>query len=319
MAAEVTVVIPNYNGKKYLPACLDAMRVQDFSDLKVIVVDNGSADGSVDLIREGYPEVELICLPRNQGFCGAVNVGIRAARTPFVLLLNNDTQADPGFVEALLKAVKKDPRRFSCSAKMIQFHDRTRMDDAGNYYTALGWAYARGKGRPQEDYCREKAVFAACAGAAIYRREVMERIGYFDEAHFAYLEDVDLGYRARIHGYVNVFAPEAVVYHVGSGTTGSRYNPFKVRYSARNNLYLIYKNMPLLQIILNLPFLAAGFLVKFLFFIKKGFGGEYLMGLREGIGLCKRDKKVRFMSSHIQYYCKIQLELWINMLKILEK
>ena len=85
MAAEVTVVIPNYNGKKYLPACLDALRVQDFSDLKVIVVDNGSADGSVDLIREGYPEVELICLPRNQGFCGAVNVGIRAARTPFVL------------------------------------------------------------------------------------------------------------------------------------------------------------------------------------------------------------------------------------------
>lgn len=319
MAAEVTVVIPNYNGISYLPICLDALRRQRYRDFETIVVDNGSKDGSQDFIREDYPEVRLICLPENQGFCGAVNVGIRACRTPFVILLNNDTQVRPGFVRGLLMAVKKSPRRFSCSAKMIQYHDRRYIDDAGNYYTALGWAYARGKGRPVQDYCREKAVFAACAGAAIYRREVMERIGYFDETHFAYLEDLDLGYRARIHGYVNVFAPKAQVYHVGSGTTGSRYNPFKVRYSARNNIYLLYKNMPLPQILLNLPFLTAGFLIKFLFFVKKGFGREYAAGLREGLGLCRKDKKVRFVSKNIRNYCRIQLELWVNILRILEK
>ena len=109
-----------------------------------------------------------------------------------------------------------------------------------------------------------------CGGAAIYRKKIMEKIGYFDEEHFAYLEDTDIGYRARIYGYENWYAPDAVVYHVGSGTSGSRYNHFKTRYSSRNNIYLIYKNMPLLQIILNLPFLVAGFLIKFLFTKRNG-------------------------------------------------
>lgn len=317
--AEVTVVIPNYNGIAYLPACLDALRRQKYQEFDTIVVDNGSKDKSQELIREEYPEVKLICLPKNEGFCGAVNVGIRASKTPFVILLNNDTEAQPGFVSGLLAAIRKDRRRFSCSAKMIQFYDRARMDNAGNYYSALGWAYARGNGRPQQNYKREKTVFAACAGAAIYRKDVMKRIGYFDEVHFAYLEDMDLGYRARIHGYTNVFAPEAVVYHVGSGTTGSRYNPFKVRYSARNNLYLVYKNMPPLQILLNLPFLAAGFLIKFLFFVKKGFGREYVTGLRQGWKLCQKNRKVKFLFKNFHNYCRIQCELWINILKILQK
>lgn len=317
--AEVTVVIPNYNGMAYLSACLEALRRQDYPDFETIVVDNGSADESPGFIREKYPEVELICLPENQGFCGAVNRGIRACRTPFVILLNNDTEADPEFVRRLLDAIKKSPRRFSCSAKMLRFYDRQRMDNAGNYYNALGWAYARGQGRLRQDYNREKAVFAACAGAAIYRRATLKRIGYFDEAHFAYLEDMDLGYRARIHGYVNVYAPKAVVYHVGSGTTGSRYNAFKVRYSARNNLYLVYKNMPLLQILLNLPFLAVGFLIKFLFFVKKGFGKEYAAGFLEGWKLCKKDRKVKFLLKNFGNYCRIQAELWRNIFRILEK
>ncbi len=317
--AEVTVVIPNYNGIAYLPACLDTLRRQKYREFDTIVVDNGSKDKSQDLIRKNYPEVKLICLPENKGFCGAVNVGIRACRTPFVILLNNDTEADPGFVGGLLSAIQKDRRRFSCSARMLRLQNRSRMDNAGNYYSALGWAYARGSGRPQQNYEREKAVFAACAGAAIYRRDILKRIGYFDEAHFAYLEDIDLGYRARIYGYVNVFAPEAVVCHVGSGTTGSRYNPFKVRYSARNNLYLVYKNMPPLQIFLNLPFLAAGFLIKFLFFVKKGLGREYAAGLRQGWKLCKKNRKVKFLPRNFRNYCRIQLELWVNILRLLEK
>lgn len=317
--AEVTIIIPNYNGIAYLPVCLDALRCQEYQGFETVVVDNGSADGSQDLIRRDYPEVKLVCLPDNQGFCGAVNAGIRASTAPFIILLNNDTQAAPGFVGGLLAAVQKSPRRFSCSAKMIQFYHRDRMDDAGNYYNALGWAFARGKGLPQENYNREKPVFAACGGAAIYRRDILGQIGCLDEAHFAYLEDLDLGYRARIHGYQNIFTPDAIVYHVGSGTTGSRYNPFKVRYSARNNLYLIYKNMPLLQILLNFPFLAAGFLIKLLFFAEKGFWREYASGLREGWQLCKKEKKVKFSAGNFLNYFRIQLELWVNILRILAK
>lgn len=309
---QATIIIPNYNGITYLPVCLDALRRQDCQEFETIVVDNASVDGSQALIARDYPEIKLISLPENQGFCGAVNAGIHASRTPYVILLNNDTEAAPGFVRGLLSAIQKDPRRFSCSAKMLQFYYREQIDDAGNYYSALGWAYARGKGRPQENYSREKQIFASCAGAAIYRKKIMEQIGYFDETHFAYLEDLDLGYRARIHGYINVFTPEAVVFHIGSGTTGSRYNPFKVSYSARNNIYLIYKNMPFFQILLNLPFLTAGFLAKFLFFVKKGFGKEYAAGLRQGCMICKKDKKVRFYFGNFHNYCRIQLELWAN-------
>lgn len=316
---KVTIIIPNYNGITYLPVCLDALRRQDCQEFETIVVDNASADGSQALLARDYPEVRVISLSENQGFCGAVNAGIAASATPFVILLNNDTEAAPGFVQGLLSCIQKDSRRFSCSAKMIQFYHREQIDDAGNYSSALGWAYARGKGRPQEDYTRETRIFASCAGAAIYRKDVMEEIGFFDETHFAYLEDLDLGYRARIHGYVNVFAPEAVVYHVGSGTTGSRYNPFKVSYSARNNIYLIYKNMPFGQLLLNLPFLAAGFLIKFLFFVKKGFGKEYAAGIHQGFGICKKDKKVRFCFENFRNYFDIQLELWVNILRNLKK
>ena len=130
----------------------------------------------------------------------------------------------------------------------------------------LGWAFQRGVGRPEKLYKRSCRVFTACAGAAIYRREVFETIGYFDEMHFAYLEDIDVGYRAKLYGYDNVFCPEAVVYHVGSGTSGSKYNSFKVKLAARNNVYLNYKNMRTWQLLLNSPCLLAGTFVKFLFF-----------------------------------------------------
>ena len=159
-------------------------------------------------------------------------------------------------------------------------------------------------------------MFAACAGAAIYRKSVFEEIGYFDEEHFAYLEDIDIGYRARIHGYYNVYEPSAVVYHVGSGTSGSRHNEFKVKYSSRNNVYLIYKNMPLLQILLNSPFLLIGFLAKTIFFTVKGFGKTYVKGLAEGVRLSRnnREKKIVFQRKNFGSYWQIQKELWKNLL-----
>lgn len=312
---KVTVIIPNFNGLSYLDTCLGALEKQTCREFRTILVDNGSSDGSAAWTREHYPWVDCIELSENTGFCGAVNIGIQSSDTPFVLLLNNDTEVEKDFVEQMVLGIKRHGEAFSCSARIIQYHDRTKLDDAGNYYCALGWAYARGKGQPPEKYKKEEQIFAACGAAVIYRRKIFDKIGSFDNEHFAYLEDTDIGYRARIYGYENWYLPKAVVYHVGSGTSGSRYNQFKIRYSSRNNIYMIYKNMPLPQIILNLPFLAVGFAVKLAFFTVKGFGREYAAGIKNGFELCRRERKVSFQPAHFPSYMRIQAELWINILR----
>ena len=312
---EVSVVIPNFNGIAFLDSVLASLEGQTLSDFEVILVDNGSTDGSCSFVTANYPWVHLIELTENFGFCGAVNAGIRAAKAPYVLLLNNDTEVKEDFVEEMLAAIRRHKNAFSCGARMVQYHDRDKLDDVGNYYCALGWSFARGRGKDIHAYETEDKIFSACAGAAIYRKKIIEKIGYFDEEHFAYLEDTDIGYRARIYGYENWYAPKAIVYHVGSGTSGSRYNQFKTRYSSRNNIYLIYKNMPFLQIILNFPFLVAGFLIKFLFFAVKGMGKEYAAGIKNGFSISMKNKKVPFRIKHLPNYCKIQLELWINIIR----
>ncbi|MCI8417971.1 MAG: glycosyltransferase family 2 protein [Lachnospiraceae bacterium] len=308
----VSVVIPNYNGMKYMETCLEAL-LKQVEAWQVIVVDNGSTDGSREWVLQQYPQIRLVGLKKNYGFCRAVNEGLRAAQTPYVILLNNDTRVCPGFVKALVGALDRNPKAFSVAAKMLQYHRPDRIDDAGNLYCALGWAFARGKDKPSTLYGKPEEIFAACAGAAIYRKSVLKQIGDFDEAHFAYLEDIDLGYRARIFGWRNLYEPTAQVYHVGSGTSGSRYNAFKVFHSTRNNVYLIYKNMPWPQIILNFPLLLAGFGIKYIFFIRKKMGKIYRKGFLAGFALCKREAKVRFSWKNFPCYSKIQIELWKNL------
>lgn len=312
---EVSVVIPNFNGLAYLEGVLSSLERQSMKNFEVILVDNGSTDGSCAFVASQYSWVHIIELSDNFGFSRAVNEGIRAARAPYVLLLNNDTEVEPDFLKEMVEGIQRHKKAFSCQAKMIQFHDRDKMDDGGNYYCALGWAFAGGKGKAAEHYDKEKKIFSSCAGAAIYRKKIFEKIGYFDDEHFAYLEDLDVGYRARIYGYENWYIPGAVVYHVGSGTSGSRYNQFKIRYSSRNNIYMIYKNMPLLQIILNLPFLLVGFGMKILFFCLKGYGREYLAGIKNGFQLSAKGRKVPLALKHFPAYCRTQWELWINIFR----
>ena len=315
---DVTIVIPNYNGIAYLGGCLSSVKKQRGVTAEVLVVDNGSTDGSLEYLEKEFPDCHLISLDKNYGFCRAVNEGFRHAESEYVILLNNDTEIDPEFSIRLLEAIKKDKKRFSCQACMIQYHDHTKMDDAGDIYCALGWGMARGKGRPVENYDKGEKIFSSCAGAAIYRKSAVLKLGGFDEAHFAYLEDMDLSYRAKLAGYYHWYEPKAKVYHVGSGTSGSRYNHFKVVHSAGNNLYLIYKNMPLIQMIGNSPLLLAGFLIKYLFFVKKGLGRDYREGLRRGIRLCRSnpDRRTSFGKQHIVRCLAIQLELWGNLLQL---
>jgi len=322
---EITVVIPNYNGIHFLRECLQSLEGQD-SDTpgyEIIVVDNGSADGSLELMERDFPQVRVIALPENTGFCHAVNTGIRASRAPYVILLNNDTKVRPGFVRELYRAMESRPEAFSVSAKMLMWDRPELLDDAGDRYCVLGWAFARGKGRSADAYDRAAEVFSACGGAAIYRRKVLEEIGLFDELHFAYMEDLDIGYRARIYGYRNYYEPKAEVIHYGSASSGSRYNEFKTGLASANNIYVIGKNMPLLQWLWNFPFLVTGFLVKFLFFCKKGMGGSYLKGLTEGFHKLfsreGRTRKIRFKWAHLGNYFAIQWQLYANTLRFLKK
>lgn len=286
---------------------------------EVIVVDNHSEDGSPELVKEKYPGVRLITFTENKGFSAAVNEGIKEAHTKYVLLLNNDTVADGRMVTELEKAMEKNPGAFSAAAKMINLHTPDKLDGAGDFYCALGWAFARGKDKNTDSFNRPGRIFSSCAGAALYRRKMFDNIGYFDENHFAYLEDIDLGYRANIYGYPNIYVPEAEVLHAGSAVSGSRHNTFKVRLSARNSVYLIYKNMPLFQVLLNLPFLMAGYLIKWFFFTLKGMGGVYLEGVIKGLRLSLSEKgrknKVRFSIGNLKNYIWIQEQLWLNMLR----
>lgn len=315
---KTTVVIPNYNGRNYLQDCLTSL-LEGSEVPAIIVVDNGSADESAAMVKEKFPMVKLIALPENRGFSAAVNIGIRETGTEYVFLLNNDTVVLKDTIEELEAAMERHPKAFSVAAKMLQMKNPELIDSAGDFYCASGWAFARGKDRKNEAFSKETSVFSACAGAALYRKAVFEKIGDFDENHFAYLEDIDVGYRAKIYGYRNYYAPASVVLHAGSGSSGSRHNKFKVDLSSRNSIYLIYKNMPVLQVLLNLPFLLLGYLVKILFFQKKGLGADYMKGLGKGFRLAfsgkGREHKVKFSMKHFGNYVIIQLQLWANMFR----
>ena len=310
---KVTVIIPNYNGLRFLKDCLTALENQSMKDFETLVIDNASSDESVAYIRENFPNVNVMVMEKNLGFSGGVNVGIQSAKTPYVLLLNNDTEVDTHFVEEMVHAIEESPNIFSVSSKMIQFYDREKLDDAGDLYGILGWGFQRGIDAPATSYTKKEEIFSACAGAAIYRKDVFEKIGYFDELHFAYLEDIDVGYRGKIAGYKNMYCPTAIVYHVGSGTSGSKYNSFKVKLAARNSVYLNYKNMPNIQLVINSLPLCLGWFLKWRFFKKNGFEKDYVDGLKEGFSTRKKCKRVQFQWKNWKNYVKIEWQLMKNM------
>ena len=294
--SKVTIIIPNYNGIKFLGDCIESLRYQTYQNFDMLIVDNGSKDESVEYLMEleSYESnlnIKVIYLDENLGFAGGVNVGLAACDSKYVILLNNDTEVFPDYVEMLVNAIEKSEKIFAINPLMINANNKELVDDAGDGYSLLGWGYQIGVGEKVENFTKKRAVFSACAGASIYRKSILDEIGYFDEMHFAYLEDMDLSFKARLRGYIIGLEPNAKVYHLGSATSGSKYNSFKVRLAARNNIYLIYKNMTNLQIIFNFFPLLLGTLVKMGFFMKKGFIKDYMSGLVEGfrnLGECDR-------------------------------
>jgi GT2 family glycosyltransferase len=241
----LTVIIPNWNGEKFLNTCLGSLRRQSTLDFETVVVDNGSTDGSVELVRRDFPEVRLVPLRENRGFSTAVNVGLRSSNAEYAALLNPDTEADPGWLEALLGAARRHPEAGLFASKLVDFHDRRVLDGAGDALRRSGLPYRLGHGElDRGQFDSETFVFGACAAAALYRRALFEEIGSFDEDFFAYCEDGDISFRSQLAGYRCLYVPEAVVYHVGSASTGGKRSPTATRLGTQNGLNLMVKNLP---------------------------------------------------------------------------
>lgn len=253
----VDVVIVNWNGRKYLAPCLDALAHQTFTDFQVWLVDNGSIDGSVDFLRTHYPDVQLICNPDNKGFAEANNQGIRAGNAKYVATLNNDTIANSDWLKALVRALDDNPHT-GMAASLMLFADRPEMiNSAGIAIDRAGIAWDLLGGQPVSA-CQTQPtpIFGACAGAALYRRVMLDEIGLFDEDFFAYLEDVDLAWRAQWAGWQALSVPQARVLHHHSATGGEG-SPFKNRLLGRNKVWLIAKNYPAPYLWFNLPLIVG--------------------------------------------------------------
>lgn len=325
---KVSVVTPNYNGLKFLNSYFETLLIQSRFIEEIIIIDNASTDGSVEFIEEfirspNYPiDIILIRNDENLGFAPAVNQGIKIAKSEYVYSVNNDVELEWNALEEIIKAMDESialgENPFSVQSKMIQHHNRKLIDDAGDEYTILAWTKKIGDGQPVERYDEKREIFSSCAGAALYRKSVLEEIGLFDEDFFAYVEDIDLSYRAQIYGYSNYFCPNSIVYHYGSATSGSRYNEFKIKLAARNNVYLIYKNFPIIQKIINFIFLFIGFAIKYLFFVRKGYGSLYLEGIKEGLRNRKKLNKTPFLRKNWKNYFKIEWKLLKNIFAYLK-
>jgi len=254
---QVSIIILNWNGRRYLQDCLQAVFAQTTRDFEVMLVDNGSTDGSTDLVRTHFPGVRLIENTHNRGFAAANNQAIRATTSEFVATLNNDTQVEPGWLEALVNAMEAAPHVGMCASKMLFADPPHLINSAGIALDRAAIAWDRMGGQPDtpEDPSPQP-VFGACAGAALYRRSMLDQIGLFDEDFFAYMEDVDLAWRAQLAGWEARYVPQARVYHHHSATAQEG-SPFKRRLLGRNKVWLAVKNYPTPALYQYLPAILA--------------------------------------------------------------
>jgi GT2 family glycosyltransferase len=241
----VSVVIPSWNGRDLLPACVDSLLGQTYPALEIVVVDNGSDDGSDAFIEASYGDrVVLVRNPTNRGFAGGVNAGIRAARGEIIALLNNDAVADPRWIEQLLTGLAHGPDVGMCASKILSLREPAIIDKVGHVIYPDGLSVGRAMGerdRGQFDRVEETLLPDGCA--ALYSRRLLDDVGLFDEQFFAYCDDAELGLRARLYGWRCVYVPTAVAHHLHAGTF-RQFSPFRVMLIERNRLWLVAKLYP---------------------------------------------------------------------------
>lgn len=265
----VSFIIPAWNHYKLLMQCLESIDRLEDQGYEIVVVDNGSEKSERNIllqdplwknrIQDGYPRsdgmIHLIRLPKNMGFPHAVNIGIQAAAGNLIILLNNDIVLESGFFGAVRQAMIQHPEWLHAAVKIRQYHHPELLDDAGNALLTTGRSVKIGYAeRDAGQYDAHHTVFSACGATAVYRKTFFEQVGLFDEDFFAYLEDVDLGFRAQRMGFICGWIANAVCRHIGSATTGSMKNTFTVRLLAQNQVCMLVKNLPAtLWMLLGIP------------------------------------------------------------------
>jgi len=296
MCPEVTVAIVNWNGERFLGQCLSAVLAQTVIPNEIILVDNASSDASLDIVRR-YPSVRVLMQNENLGFARGNNVAIQASagESEWIALLNPDAFPEPYWLEALLSAVRENPDFDVFGSKLVNAANPSVLDGAGDAYHMSGLVWRRGHGVPVASLSMKASeVFSPCAAAALYRRQALVDAGGFDKDYFCYVEDVDLGFRLRLTGHRAMYVPDAVVHHVGSGTTGGQHSDFAMYYGHRNLVWTFVKDVPGILFWLLLPLHAAMNLASILWFAVQGRGGVILRAKRDALlGLPKMWRKRR--------------------------
>ena len=266
----ISVIIVNYNGKKFLSDCFSSLFSQTYHPFEVIMVDNNSNDGSVEFVKQNFPDVKVLCQPGNLGFAGGTNAGIHAAGGEFILTLNNDTIISTDFIKELAEPMVSDTSVGMCASKMI-FPDG-RINSTAICISRSGAAWDRGMGEPDRgQYDVGEEVFGPCAGAALYRRSMLDSIGLFDEDFFLYMEDVDLAFRARLSGWKCLYTPAARVTHFHGGSTEPG-SDLSVYFGNRNLLWYTVKNFPKRSLFIFLPWIIGRNIAVIPFYFLKGKG-----------------------------------------------
>ena len=249
----VAVVIPSWNGREQLQGVLESLASQEYGEFEVVVVDNGSEDGTAEYLAESWPRVRRLAFSENRGFAAAVNHGITSTSSDYVALINNDVELDSNWLPAVVAALDEEPGAASVASKLIDWGRRNVLDGAGDMVGWDGYCVRRGKGeRDRGQYDGSRSVLSACAAAALYRRRALDEVGAFDERFFAYIEDVDWGMRAQLAGWDCVYEPTAVAYHVG-GVSSARISDFVLFQCHRNIIWMMVKNYPLPVLVLFAP------------------------------------------------------------------
>lgn len=294
---KVSVVIINWNGERFLEQCLAALMNQTVKPHEIILVDNASSDGSVEIARR-FPSVRLLLPGQNTGFARGNNVAIAAAssESEWIALMNPDAFAKPSWLEELLSAAQRNPAFDVFGSKLVNAAAPSVLDGVGDAYHVSGLVWRMAYGLPLSDATeRECEVFSACAAAALYRRSALRELDGFDEDYFCYVEDVDLGFRLRLAGSRCLYVPKSVAHHVGSGTTGGQHSDFSLYHGHRNLVWTFVKDMPGLLFWLLLPLHLGMNLACLVWFALRGKGGVVLRAKRDALlGLpkmwCKRQR-----------------------------
>ncbi len=250
---EISLIIANWNGKHFLTECLSSLRRQTFRNFETIFVDNGSDDGSVEFVRTQFPEVRLLALPENRGFTGGNLAGYELACGELIALLNNDTETEPRWLEQMHRAAQLYTKAGSFASKMMYFDERSRIENCGFDVGIAGTTIDLGRDELDgPNWSHLRSVFGACGGAALYRRRMLDEIGFLDPDFFLIYEDLDLSFRAQLRGYECVFVPSAIVYHRYRKSIAQA--PTKQVYFSQRNVELVYlKNMPAKLILKGAP------------------------------------------------------------------